>query len=158
MSWLTDLIIATIVLVARHPFFMLAILILTPLVAALILPVALRPPLTRRVRLLMLLAILVVPANFTVGDAVANTLIYAGGVDGHAIQTWRHTLNETYNNHNVVSWGLTIQTMDGRTIETSTKSDDFNIYRGKQAIASDTGQFQIRYLRHFPTILIFMAD
>lgn len=160
MAWLTDVLIAIIVLIARHPAIPFVLMIITPIAAAILLPTPKAGvTLSRRAKLSMVFVVLAVIANLMFGDDLATMLIYFGGTNGQATMISSRTLNESYNYHDVVAQDMLLHEADGGIIKVTSRSDDFNIFPvGYRSVAAQDGRFKVRYIKHIPSLFVFVAE
>ena len=160
MRWIIDTAVAFGVLVARHGSVLLAIMVVAPILAALLMRKPIDPkPFPRGVRLLIPALIVAAVLNLIYGERLANALINVAGAPGEAQVTAASTTNETYNYRDVISYAVLIRSADGRSVLAGTKSDSFNIYPSGRGLRTDRGaRFRVRYLRTYPTLFIVLED
>ena len=108
----------------------------------------------RRLAILWLVAVIVGYAfvNLIAGPDLVVGLIYRFGDQAEATVTGTFPTNDIYNNQNVVGYHVLIRPSHGAVIETSFRSDDFNVYPPRNATSyPDSGDiFTVRYLRGHP--------
>ena len=95
------------------------------------------------------------PVNFIFGSYFNSKLIYLAGEPGAAVVVGSYNTSSQYNNHDVVGYHVLINTIEGKTIQTSFEDDDFNVYPSHNSVTypQQGGHFNVRYLKHFPVAL-----
>lgn len=98
--------------------------------------------------------------NLSCGAAIATRLIYHFGVAGSAIVTGSYQTADVYNNQDVMGYNILIRTADGKVVDTSFETDDFNVYPPRNATNYPNigDAFTVRYLTHAPHTFVIVAD
>jgi hypothetical protein len=150
-----------------NPFYLLfPCMIIGPLLLAFVLPVIFlsrKPSLGGRIALGVLgygLGLGLAVVNLSYGAAIASRLIYHFGVAGSAIVTGSYQTANVYNNQDVIGYNILIRTADGKVVDSSFETDDFNVYPPRNATNyPNVGDaFTVRYLAHAPQTFVIVAD
>ncbi len=98
--------------------------------------------------------------NLVMGADWADGLIYRHGIPAQATITGSFPTNTIYNNQDVVGFHVLIRPADGSVMETSFRTDDFNVYPPRNRTRyPDTGDvFTVRYLPGYPDAFVIIRD
>jgi hypothetical protein len=98
--------------------------------------------------------------NLVMGADWADGLIYRHGIPAQATVTGSFPTNTIYNNHDVVGFHVLIRPADGSVMETSFRTDDFNVYPPRNRTRyPDTGDvFTVRYLPGHPDAFVIIRN
>jgi len=149
-------------LLARHRFFVLAVMIVLPSVGGGILGARAKEGRRSAKRHILLILAFVAFAifNMVAGEMVANTLIYHFGAAGSATITASEMTDVQYNNHDVSRHDVLLRTADGKIVETSFEDDDFNVYpfHNEVSYPGKGDRFSVRYLPAAPSHFVIVAN
>lgn len=116
----------------------------------------------RRFAILVLVPFIVVYAFLNLGEGPdwGVALIYRFGNQASATITGTFPTNDVYNNQDVVGYHVLIRPTDGSVVETTFRSDDFNVYPPHNATRyPDNGDiFTVRYLRGHPDDFVIVSN
>jgi hypothetical protein len=98
--------------------------------------------------------------NLVMGADWADGLIYRHGIPAQATITGSFPTNIIYNNQDVVGFHVLIRPADGSVMETSFRTDDFNVYPPRNRTRyPDTGDvFTVRYLPGHPDAFVIIRN
>jgi hypothetical protein len=87
-------------------------------------------------------------------------LIYRYGAQAEATVTGTFPTNDIYNNQDVVGLHALIRPADGPVVETTFRSDDFNVYppRNRTQYPDSGDVFTVRYLRAHPDAFVIVKN
>ncbi len=116
----------------------------------------------RRFAILWFVPVIIVYAflNLANGPDWVAALIYRFGSQAPATVTGTFPTNDVYNNQDVVGFHVLIRLTDGTIVETTFRSDDFNVYPPRNATRyPDSGDvFTVRYLRGYPDDFVIVRN
>ncbi len=95
------------------------------------------------------------------GSGLAVRMVHFVGEKGSATITGTFATNVQHNNgHDVVGYNVLIRTAQGKVVETSFESDDFNIYPPKNTITYPNvgDHFTVYYIRQYPQDFIIVDN
>jgi hypothetical protein len=94
------------------------------------------------------------------GSGISTRLIHRYGVDGEALVTGQFDTDTMYNDQQVYGYNVLIRSKDGRTVETSFRTDSFNVWPPRNAVTypATGARFTARYLPDHPTDFIILSD
>jgi hypothetical protein len=98
--------------------------------------------------------------NVIIGPDWVAALIYRYGRQAQATVTGTFPTNDIYNNQNVVGFHVLIRPADGPIVETTFRSDDFNVYppRNRTRYPDIGDVFTVRYLPGHPDDFVILRD
>lgn len=98
--------------------------------------------------------------NLVMGADWADGLIYRHGIPAQATITGSFPTNTIYNNQDVVGFDVLIRPAHGSVMETSFRTDDFNVYPPRNRTRyPDTGDvFTVRYLPGHPDAFVIIRN
>lgn len=143
-------------LIAAHPFGFMGFVFVFIFGSATMAPKEKMPAFRK---LSVFLGILMV-LNFILGSRLNGWAIYAVGETGDAQVTGKEETSTQYNDQNVYRFNILLKTKDGKVVETYFRTDDFNVYPVHNSVTypSTGDRFHVRYLRHFPSAFIILAN
>ncbi|SMG11618.1 hypothetical protein [Paraburkholderia susongensis] len=116
----------------------------------------------RRLALIWLVPLIVGYAflNLAFGKSWGVALIDRFGIQAPATITGRFPTNDIYNNQNVVGYHVLIRSLDGAVVETTFRTDDFNVYPSRNATRypASGDVFTVRYLHGYPDDFVIVSN
>lgn len=106
--------------------------------------------------LIVILAVL----NFLYGERLTNRMVYRHGENGNALITRVEQTNDMYNHRYVMEYTVILNTAGDTRVNTTFRSDDFNIYPPPKTGYSYPRPgipFDIKYVETYPGIFIIVS-
>jgi len=93
------------------------------------------------------------------GTGIATRLVYHNGMPAEGLVTGAFDTNTMYNDRMVYGYNVLLKRADGTTVESSFRTDDFNVYPPKnETHYPGVGErFSARYLPNHPTEFVIVA-
>lgn len=154
---LTDLFVYLLHLLFAHPFFYMAVYVLSLFGTAFLINKDTKPG---KLRYLFIFGFFLLFFNFFAGHFLDAELIHWAGEKGLAKITDSYATSTQYNNRNVDGYHTLIKTKDGQIIEATFQDDDFNVYPNQNSVTYPPvgAVFHVSYLKHFPTVFVIITN
>ena len=94
------------------------------------------------------------------GGWLMNPLVFHNGETGEGIVTGEYRTNDMWNNEPVIGFNVVIRKADSGIVQTSFRSDSFNVYPPANAVRYPTTgmRFTVRYLPAHPADFVIVTN
>ena len=115
----------------------------------------------RKLIVLGILILVLAVLNFIFGHELTNSLVYKYGKDGTALISNIEKTNDVYNYRPVMEYRIIISVAGDEKVNTTFRSDDFNVYPMPKTGYSYPRQgipFSVKYMEKHPEVFIIVPQ